>query len=210
MREEMMPQTEIVFRITGDAYRRVIAWKQETDLAILRYQIETRGRTAVIFPRRSKRLGTIDEVPELGEAQPYYGIVGGAYVYDFYPQPQGTFLCVTNAAGGCDPFYPDPIPPLELGLAESARIRRASDEEGLIFKPHGGYTFLEETRAEDTDEMVFTVTQDLYPLWLEWERYGEALQSYAFSFIPSSIGCIVHIRHIATGEILDLTENVNW
>ncbi len=200
---------ELAFKIPATLYRQILTWQQAIDLEIMCYQIERFGRAMVIKRGGEGRVQQVSQVPAPGEAQPYYGEIGGAYCYLFHPQCDGCVLRVENIVSGRVLFHPDPIPPLELFVPDPVELHTFPNGNQSFLKPDVGYIFVDNTQLED-GQVIFTITQDIYPRLAAWKRYGEPPAAYIFKFNPTLIGCFVHVEHIQTGEVLDVTRNVRW
>ena len=123
----MTIKTSLLFCLNGSAYDQLITWQQRVDQNVLRHQLETRGQALVVRLRDQAGVQKITNLPEPGEAEPYYGAFGGAYRYTFHPlagQPRdGCELEVFNQMGGFAYFYPTRIEPLHLFLLNTTRDR---------------------------------------------------------------------------------------
>lgn len=61
------------------------AWRLQADHDYLRVQLERQGRATVVRLGERRRLLTITELPELGDADPFYGTFGGGFPFCLRP-----------------------------------------------------------------------------------------------------------------------------
>lgn len=198
---------ELQFHVGGEAYQQVREYRVEMDHRVIRNQIERRGNAIVTRLRDQEMLNFVRELPQPGEATPYYGTVGTGYRYTLQPQAKGCSLKVENLASGVGLFCSEVLPEIEISLDEGVELREVSNG-GLKGLPrHAGYAFHEE---EDTQEIVLSVTPDLYAKLVAWKYYGKPLSEYVFVFSPLKVGNLVRVRHQESGEEIDLTGEINW
>ena len=91
---------EIYFAVPRTVTAQARAWQLAANQRLIKAQIEQRGRAIVIRYRQHRMLRQIDVVPELGEAEPWFGDFGGGYGFTFEPQSHGCLLtieCLVNA-----------------------------------------------------------------------------------------------------------------
>jgi hypothetical protein len=102
--------------------------QREADLEVIRHQIETRGQSLVVRYKDSAIVRKIAEVPRAGEALPWYGMVGAAYLYTFRPHDNGSQIKVEYELGDSRLVYPGEFPPQELDLPDEIRIEPDTPE----------------------------------------------------------------------------------
>lgn len=90
----------IIFEVTGKQYGDLIRWKRSIDDRLFRYQIET-GK---MWPGSDEMvcesiLETFRVIAKKGgdNIRPYYGAIGGAYIYKFCPTSLGLITKVENS-----------------------------------------------------------------------------------------------------------------
>lgn len=199
--------SELIFRITGEAYAQVVRYRQEMNYQIIRDQIERKGRAMIERYRGERRFGPISDLPAIGEAVPWYGDVGTGYSYTLRPQVQGCMLKIENVANGKSFFCSKALPPQEIHTPVGPVLKTFTDGTGKDSPRHVGYAFVED---EDAGELLLSITADLYPLLAAWSHYGKALRQYEFIFGPLTVGTLIEVRHVESGEGLDLTKDVAW
>jgi hypothetical protein len=95
-----MSSDEIVFRIAGKQYQRLVEWERSIDEKVFKQELET---------AHSPRGVELDEdwlmaarmAVERGQAiQPWYSSIQGVYVYRFIPTTLGIVVKVENAETG--------------------------------------------------------------------------------------------------------------
>ena len=59
-------------------------------------------------------------------------------------------------------------------------------------------------------ENYFGFYGDFFTIFNNWQWYSEDVEAFEFSFVPTSVGCLVRILRGENGETLDLTHDVNW
>jgi hypothetical protein len=198
----------IVFWLSGESLRRVIHWQQDTDLEVIRYQIETRGHALIIRDGELPFFGDLSEMPKPGEVTPWYGEVCAAYVFAFRPGENGCRLKVENMCAGMPLIYVGQIPPLELDIPEPIRIEADTPEPPL----HGndwGWWFQPRVGSVPR-EIPFVIQSDFYARLLQWGWDRARADSYEYRFWTSSVGTAILIRDTITGEEEDLTKDVCW
>jgi hypothetical protein len=89
----------IVFEIGGKQYEDLMKWKKEVDERIFRYQLETGNMLEGGSPLSNCIMERLKIAATKGgdARRPYYGTVGGAYVYEFCPTTIGLITKVKNA-----------------------------------------------------------------------------------------------------------------
>lgn len=90
----------IGFEVTGKQYSDLIKWEKSIDDRLFRYQIETGkmwpGSDEVVY---EPILETFSVIAKEGgdNIRPYYGAIGGAYIYKFCPTSLGLITKVENS-----------------------------------------------------------------------------------------------------------------
>jgi hypothetical protein len=90
----------IGFEVTGKQYSDLIKWEKSIDDLLFRYQIETGkmwpGSDEVVY---EPILETFSVIAKEGgdNIRPYYGAIGGAYIYKFCPTSLGLITKVENS-----------------------------------------------------------------------------------------------------------------
>lgn len=90
---------KISFEIGGKQYNDLKKWQKSIDDRLFRYQLETGklwpGSSDEIYECELERFKLIAK--EGGTAKPYYGSIGGAYIYKFCPTSLGLITKVENS-----------------------------------------------------------------------------------------------------------------
>jgi len=214
-------KTSLLFRVNNNAYHQMISWQKRVDVDVLRHQIETRGQALVVRLGSQVGLQKITSLPELGDADPYYGAFGGAYRFTFHPLsgpqtgplsaeqsapltgplPAGCELEVFNQMGGFAYFYPTRIDPLRLFLPNPPELQRMSNGYTRPLEAPPPFPIENDPQA---GEMSFRIHASLYATLTQWGWYGRSLSAYDFIFIPTTASCLVRVRMRESGAILDL------
>ena len=63
---------------------------------------------------------------------------------------------------------------------------------------------------ERQKDFRFFIDGEIYANLLATGWSKETVQAYQYKFIPTSVGCQIIIRHIASTQTFDLTENIEW
>lgn len=201
----------LIFRVTGDSMAAVIRWQQATDLRIMRYQIEQRGRVLTVRSTRvPDHLGPLFELLPPGEALPWYGEFGGGYSFEFQPHAGGAHLRVVNEAGGHERFYPEPLPPLEFEIPTTLEIRTEPEgRDQLLYTTQWGwwYNGWAEYRR---DGLIFVIDADFCRRLVEWGWEVSRPDEYIYRFIPLSVGCEIFYYDIRRSLSYHLTHDVCW
>jgi hypothetical protein len=204
----MSEPNQMVFRVGGAACQEVIAWQQEIDLQVIRHQLEQNVKAMLIRRGRRKGLQTIQELPEPGEAEPYYGQVGGAYLFTFTPQPNGCLLEVANTARGPRHLYPDLLLPMKVFVPDAMWLQRKPlGEEGRPYSPQ--LTTERTMMAISVNEMLFWLEGEPYERLVTWGWDRQRPEQYRYEFTPLSVGCEIAVHHL-DGETIHLTQDAVW
>jgi len=89
----------IMFTITQEQHRKFVQWYQELEERIARVQLESKK----LFNGKELSDKTLDAIRrslEQGEPRPYYGAIGGAYMFSFTATSLGSIVKVENTATG--------------------------------------------------------------------------------------------------------------
>ncbi len=197
----------LVFSIRGEYYNQVRDWIVQADQAVFRHQFERQGSVMVSRWHGKRHFGSVNALPPAGEAEPWYGEVGGAYTYAFRPAENGGCeVTVRNGAHGGSFFPPEPYPPLHLLVPEAPEFVRTGN--GLT-DPAGGGWFNYDDQAP-AQRMFFRLSPQYVAMLAAWSRWGDPLPAYTFFFNPSNVGMAIRGRHITSGDEIDLTKDVDW
>lgn len=204
----MSEPNQIVFRVGGAACQEVIAWQQETDLQVIRHQLERNGKAMLIRLGRRKGLQTIQELPKSGEAEPYYGRFGGAYRFTFTPQPDGCLLEVANTARSPGSLYPESLRPITVFVPDAMRMQtKPPEEEARPYSPH--LTTERTVMAISVEEMMFWLEGEPYARLVAWGWDRQRPEQYHYEFTPLSVGCEIAV-HRLDGVTIHLTQDAEW
>jgi len=199
-----MLTNSLLFRIADSAYGQVLAYQQEIDQMVLRYQIETRGQALVVRLGGKTGLQKINALPEPGIAEPYYGTLGGAYRYTFHPMVGGCELEVANQMGGFAFFYPERFDSLRLYLFDPPVETCVEDDDAPNALLEASMSDLYEN-APGCQEIRFRVPPLLYKAFSDWPWSRRPLHAYDFTFIPTSASCLARVTARESGVVLELT-----
>jgi hypothetical protein len=196
------------FAICGEAYRQVITWRTEAEMAIIRFALETKGKIPVIFRgNRMLRMQIITELPEPGVCEPYVGSSGGANTYCLHPLLKGgcELKAYRNSNG---PFsgYPLQISPFNL-LSPSCNARWGNAEMGGT---SGRFISHIDSEEYQPDQLSFRICEKEMDRFLRFAQGQLALNLYEFIFIPLSVGMEISLRRLSDGTERCLTSRTNW
>lgn len=164
-------------------------------------EINKHGVTTVIKYQGKVGFHRLNEVPkQAGTATPYYGTTGGAHHFIFNVQEDDTILRIRHRLGAQLKIKPYETP---LG----ARVRFESHPEATNQWFMNRLETLIENRSED---FRFYIDGEIYAnlVAIGWKK--ENIQDYQYKFIPTTVGCIIVVRHIASTQTFDLTGNIDW
>jgi hypothetical protein len=196
------------FRITGEDYRKVIAWRTAAEMTIIQHALKTRGRTMVIFRNTKRgRMRQITHPPEPGSCEPYVGESGGANSYVFQPKSLdgGCGLRVSRNSNGVFGAYPDEIPALNTRIQDFPRW--------VVLDQGGSASRIDlaaESESTDAEAMVFRIMGVELVRFMDWASNPSDLSLYTFRFTPTHVATLIHVTRCADGVELDLTENMDW
>lgn len=80
----LVTSSGIFFRIRDPFTSQIVAWRQDVDEAVLRYQLGQRPEIMAIG-LDGQGLTRISEIPERGRFMSYYGMAGGGFTFTFHP-----------------------------------------------------------------------------------------------------------------------------
>lgn len=190
----------ILFRCSGESFQHISAWQMTINQEILRYQVETRGHALV--RGSSGNAIKIVQVPALGEREPYYGSIGGAYRYTFHPietpEFSGCELEVYNQMAGFAYFYPHHLEPLILRVPEPPE---PLNHHGA---PKTASHKMKTTGLLRAGEARFIVPETAMTHLSEWPWYGRDLSAYDFIFTPTTRNCLIRVRARSSEAFIDL------
>ena len=191
--------TGILFRIPAPISQQIMAWRQQLDWQVMQYQIDNHGKVLVVRYKDDRRLQIITTTPAIGEAEVWYGNVGGGYRFTFSPQPNGCELEIINMAGSHKQFYPDVFPPFTAHLSTSITLG-ALDLELL--------SGANDRKPNKMGEWVFEITGDLYQRLQQWKWQQAQALAFNYIFIPTSVGCRIEVEELSSKEIFDVTAEI--
>jgi len=189
------------FDIPAAQVNDIVAWILSADKTYLRQQIERRGFAQVIDMNGRPGFERITEVPAvLGTAFPYYGTFGGAYRFSFTMRDHGTHLLVEHNLG-----KNMALPPLEIMLDDHPHFETASEQTS-----HWYYNRVEFLVKKRDDNHTMHIDGEIYSNMIAAGWQKDFAHEYMYQFNPTSVGCLIRIQHLASGELHDLTANIDW
>lgn len=191
----------LYFHIPAAKVDGIAAWVLLSDEAYMQNEINKHGVTTVIKYQGKVGFQRINEVPkQAGMATPYYGTTGGAYHFIFNVKDDDTTLRIRHALGSN--FK---LKPYETTLGTQAQFESQSESTDRWFMNR-----LETVIEKRTEDFRFYIDGEIYAnlLAIGWKK--ENIQDYQYKFIPTTVGCRIIIRHIASDQTFDLTENIEW
>ena len=164
-------------------------------------EINKHGVITVIQYQGKYGFHRINEVPKLaGTATPYYGTTGGVYNFIFNVTDDDTALRIRHSLGSN--FK---LKPYETALGTHPQFESHSEPTD-----HWFLNRLETIIEKREKDFRFYIDGEIYAnlLAIGWKK--ENIQDYQYKFIPTSVGCQIIVRHIASTQTFDLTENIEW
>ena len=92
-------EQEMVFRVSGDDYKRLVEWQRSVDKKVVEQELKS-GRSPRGRPLEEIVLEAMRTASEQDDAVPYYGAIQGAYVYRFVPTTMGLIVKIENTETG--------------------------------------------------------------------------------------------------------------
>lgn len=201
----LAPQTAaILFTIPPAAVAAYRAWRAEADLAYMRAQIERQGFATALRLGGQEGWLRLTALPARGEAEPRYGTFGGGFAFVFRP---GRGSCALTVEPPTDLFLigaPEHLrtlariaDPLELA-AEPAALLAATV---ATLDPQG---ILDERPDDPARPWRFALSGPALADLRAWGWDAAVPAAYAYTFMPTNIGCIARVADSYGGEV-DLT-----
>jgi hypothetical protein len=197
----------LVFCIAEDAYLKVHHYRQEMDYRIIKNQIDRKGMALIRRYRGKDGLNHIRDLPEIGEAVPWYGTFGAGFSFTIRNEKEGSSLKVECLASEFSLLCSEKLLPLELHLSDGAQYRESIDQ---ILKETFRLSIDAFIENEEDREIYLVITPESLQLLTAWPSWGEPLTQYEFVFNPSSVGCAVLVQHVGSGESINLSKDENW
>ncbi len=209
METEHTTFSRIIFQLSGPSLAQVIQWQQARDLGVIQHQLETKGAVMTIRygPTHYRGLQPCRELPHPGEAVPYYGEIGDAYSFRFQPEAGGCYLRVVNGAGGKVFWHPEPFSPLELHLPHPIQIDQGPPGPRWLGLE---WPWWHNWPNNQVDELRFEIDHKYCRRLLEWGWDARRPENYEYCFFPTSVGCEILVKDLASGEENHLTRDVCW
>lgn len=189
------------FYIPAAIVNKIAAWVLISDDAYMQSEINKHGVTTAIKYQGKVGFHRLNEVPKpAGTATPYYGTTGGVYNFIFNVQEDDTLLRIRHSLG--NQFK---LKPYETVLGSHIQFERHSEASNRWFSNR-----LETIIEEREKDFRFFIDGEIYANLLATGWSKETVQAYQYKFIPTTVGCHIIIRNIASAEIFDLTEKIDW
>jgi len=189
------------FNIPATKVNDIAAWVLLSDEAYMQNEINKHGVTTVIKYQGKVGFHRINEVPkQAGTATPYYGTTGGAYNFIFNVIDDDTTLRIRHALGS-----QLKLKPYETALGTQHQFESQAEATDRWFMNR-----LETIIENREKDFRFYIDGEIYANLLATGWKKENVQDYNYKFIPTSVGCQIIIRHIATSQTYNLTENIEW
>lgn len=193
----------LYFLVPAEKVNAIAAWILKSDETYMQDEINKHGVTTVIHYQGKMGFQRLNEVPkETGMATPYYGTTGGAYQFIFNPQAEDddTTLRLRHALG-----KRLKLKPYETDLGTRPQF------EGQKEATNHWFLNRTETLIENREkEFRFYIDGEIYAnlLAIGWQK--ERLHEYQYKFIPTTVGCHIIVRQIASAQTFNLTEDIEF
>lgn len=198
----LLPNYEsLYFHIPAKKVNAIAAWVFLSDKTYMQNEINKHGVTTVIKYQGKVGFHRLNEVPQqAGMATPYYGTTGGAYNFIFTVKDDDTNLRIRHSMGS-----QIKLKPYETLLGTQVQFENLPESTDRWFMNR-----LETIIEDPTKDFRFYIDGEIYAnlLAVGWQK--EHIQEYQYKFIPTTVGCQIIIRHIASTQTFDLTENIEW
>jgi hypothetical protein len=183
------------FDIPAAKLNDIVAWVLLADEMYMRHEIETKGFAVV---RGFKR---ITEIPhKAGIVEPYYGVTSGAYRFLFSMDGSSVYLRVLHHYGETMNLQP-----YEVLLGTQARF-----ESHARSSSHWFSTSLDRMIWNRKYNYSMFIDGEIYEKMLSTGWQKELASDYSYEFVPTSVGCIIRIYHLVSGQSYDLTADIEW
>lgn len=197
----------IVFTVPSSPAAELRHWQQQANLRLMAGQIARRGEAHVVL-RGEFDSSDIMELPAPGKADPMLGTSGGHFTYVFSPQNNTCILQVRVSPAALSFVGIEQIAPLELRLpVESVALRNTTPRYGHDWSGAEltveGDTFTHEISREEPE---FPINGTMYQRLVDWGWDPLQVEAYTYIFVPTTIGCAIVARHVASGREIYLTE----
>ncbi len=199
------------FTIDEISGERIQAWQQQLNQEIIRRQIARSGRAIVIRFRDQHGLQQLTEVPRPGEAEPWYGEIGGMYTYTFKPELRGCDVQVDmtdRGTAGADSLRVA----TSLNLRTSAALELVTNVQ-QVQQPRwrrpeiwGAGTSLHELSGA---QPRFWIDADIYRRLVVLGWSWQQARTFRYRFTPLTVGCDIVVQHVPSGHALHLTRHIN-
>lgn len=206
--DDVGPRT-LRFTVPPDAVAVYRSWRMTADLAYLEGQLQRRGWAEVVRLGTEEGLIRITELPSPGEADPRYGDFGGGFDFCFQPGRGSCRLTVTAPPMTIPLFPPDEaahspvVDSLDLDI-------EPMDLLDTIIKTPGNYGILDDCPNDPAQPWRFAITGPRIKrlAGLGWDYAVPT--AYTYTFVPTNVGCAVHVVNLHSGVLMDLTEEDFW
>ncbi len=214
-----MAAQALILSVPREQTAQIRDWQHQINHDVLRYQIESRGAAVVLRYRDREQLHRLQEVPEVGEADPWYGDVGGGYRFEFIPDTapgasatdddMACTLVVHSTVSNRSLFYDAEIRPLRLRLARGYHIEELAltgEMLGGAIQAHywGNYPGL----YPEIDTIVFGIQGPAYANLVEWGWRPETAGNYYYSVTPLSVATPVQVTDPLTWNYVELESDI--
>ena len=189
------------FEIPAVQVNEIVTWILRADETYMQQQIERHGFAQVIGLNGVRGFERITALPAVaGIAVPYYGTIGGAYVFSFTLHENETRLLVEHRLG--DKMG---LSPLEVKFENQPRFETHAEQTSRWY--YNRVEFLIDKRNVDYS---MCIDGEIYAnmLAVGWQK--EIAHEYRYQFNPTTVGCTIHIHHLPDGQSHDLTANIDW
>jgi hypothetical protein len=171
----------ITFKISGPHAQKLSEWRSVIDDRVLEYELES-GYSLRETKLDTDWLRAAKAARDRGvKLPPWYGVTQGAYVFEFN-------LTGANAPVRC--YNSETTDSLTLSNAQTPSIE-----------------------SKTSQDVRFQVRkQQLRPLlkWGTLSNWRTLPRRCIFQFVPTTVGCIVKVRRLNTGDWIDITDYANW
>lgn len=209
MIEDAVGPRTLRFTVPPDAVAVYRSWRMTADLAYLEGQLQRRGWAEVVRLGTEEGLIRITELPSRGEADPRYGDFGGGFDFCFRPSRIGCRLTIDAPPLVILSLPPDQmvlppvVDPLDFEVGSIALLNTP------LTTP-GNTGIFDDCPDDPGQPWHFAITDPRIQRLVDWGWDHAVPTAYAYTFIPTNVGCMVRVADVHSGAQIDLTEEDDW
>lgn len=198
-----MGKPALQFLVSPENHVHVREFRADVNQTVARYFIEATGRAFLVMSRpdlEGGRIRQVSELPPRGTYELYRDAFGGNWTYTFHPlEDGGCELTVTF--NGSFPPYPEEVDPLYLVLPDDPAPADAIYYPGIDREVE-----FPNVEADYLEGMRFHIGTSSLARLSAWAA-DRPWTHFEFIFTPNSVGMLQKVRHLSSGDMLDLARD---